>query len=367
MAVIAPSRSFDGSDLSTNVFGKVIKDGVRTVNFREDKNKEGNFFFILPPYKADAMGRGVSWKVVSIRDNFGIDVKETFAVPPRCPVAYFSGRAKQFYPDYAKVETVTLNGRTQKRYPPFGRLTNKVLFNVSYMQAPQLGAHVLTLPQFGGAEHIEAWGRRRMSDGSEAPLLNNPDAAIPVFIQLKKDAVGMPWVVTPEPSKTYRLAPELSDATYLYNLDDVVHYPEVEYLVEKLQSFVPSEIFNRCMQGYQLPNGQVIGASTTVAVPAGVPTNYPSASIPPASIPPIGTGVNPVANMPTTGGYPAPVAQPMPLVTGSIPKAVVPTLPSAPVEAPVPQVPAPALSNPMAAAPGGYSIDDARRFLAQGR
>ena len=365
MAVIAPSRSFDGSDLSTNVFGKVIKDGVRTVNFREDKNKEGNFFFILPPYKVDAMGRGVSWKVVSIRDNFGIDVKETYAVPQRCPIAYFSGRVKQFFPDYAKVEQVQQAGRTVKRYPPFGRLTNKVLFNVGYMQALQLGAHVLTLPQFGGGEHIEAWHRRRMPDGSEAPLLNHPEAAIPVFIQLKKDAVGQPWVVTPEASKTYKLPAELADANFLYNLDEVVHYPETDYLLEKLQSFVPTEIFNRCMQGYQLPNGHIIGAATStagVAVPSATPVAMPSVGIPSASIP--GAGTNPTAGMPTT------VAQPMPIVGGAIPKAVVPTMPiSAPVEVPVPQIPATSISNPMAAAlfSGGYSIEEARKFLAQGR
>ncbi|RTL07774.1 hypothetical protein EKK58_01115 [Candidatus Dependentiae bacterium] len=370
MAVIAPSRSFDGSDLSTNVFGKVIKDGVRTVNFREDKNKEGNFFFILPPYKADAMGRGVSWKVVSIRDNFGIDVKETFAVPQRCPIAYFSGRVKQFYPDYAKVEQIQQAGRTVKRYPPFGRLTNKVLFNVAYMSALQLGAHVLTLPQFGGGEHIEAWHRRRMPDGSEAPLLNNPEAAIPVFIQLKKDAVGQPWVVTPEASKTYKLPVELADASFLYNLDEVVHYPEIDYLLDKLQSFVPTEIFNRCMQGYQLPNGHVIGAASAVsgvALPSASAVPVPSVGIPTAGIPTAnipGTGLNPSAGLPTA------VAQPMPIVGGSIPKAVVPSMPiSAPVEAPVPQVTAPSLSNPMAAAPasGGYSIEEARKFLAQGR
>lgn len=364
MAVIAPSRSFDGSDLSTNVFGKVIKDGVRIVNFREDKNKEGNFFFILPPYKVDGMGRGVSWKVVSIRDNFGIDTKETFAVPQRCPIAYFSGRVKQFYPDYAKVEQIQQAGRTVKRYPPFGRLTNKVLFNVGYMSALQLGAHVLTLPQFGGGEHIEAWHRRRMPDGSEAPLLNHPDAAIPVFIQLKKDAVGQPWVVTPEASRTYKLPEQLADASFLYNLDEVVHYPEIEYLLEKLQSFVPTEIFNRCMQGYQLPNGHVIGGSAGLATPSVAPVPVPT-GMPMAMPTAAGTGMNP------TAGMPASAAQPMPLVGGSIPKAVVPTMPmAAPVEAPVPQVVAGSLSNPMAApaqASGGYTIEEARKFLAQGR
>lgn len=369
MAVITPSRSFEGSDLSTNVFGKIIKEGVRTINFRDDRNKEGNFFFILPPYKVDAAGRGVSWKVVSVRDNFGIDVKETFSVPRNCPIAYFSGRVKQFYPDYAKVEQVQQAGRTVKRYPPFGRLTNKVVFNVGYMQALHLGAHVLTLPQFGGGEHIEAWHRRRMPDGSEAPLLNNPEAAIPVFIQLKKDAVGQPWVVTPEASKTYKLPTELADANYLYNLDEVIHYPDLEYLLDKLQGFVPAEIFNRCMHGYQLPNGRVIGGSgpaaaapaiPSVATPVAMPTSIPTATVP------TGTGLNPAMALPTAVSAPA-MAQPQPIAP-AMPKAVAPAVPPSLVEPPVPQVIAPAVSNPMGAAPsGGYTIEEARKFLAQGR
>lgn len=358
MAVIAPSRSFDGSDLSTNVFGRTLKDGIRVVNFRDDRNKEGNFFFILPPYKADAMGRGVSWKVLSVRDNFGIDVKETFSIPRNCPVAYFAGRVKQFYPDYARVEQVSQNGRQVKRYPPFGRPANKVLFNVAYMRDLPLGAHVLTLPQFGGGEHIEAWNRRRMPDGSEAPLLNNAEAAIPVFIQLKKDAVGQPWVVTPEASKTYKLPPELADAAYLYNLDDVVHYPEIDYLVEKLHSFVPAEIFNRCMQGYQMPNGSIIGGAG--ASVAGISVPQP--------LMPSGTGINPVANVPQTTSQPAP--QPIALPTATIPRAVVPSFGGqAPaVEQPLPQVAAANVSNPMASppsAPPAFTIEQARSFLSR--
>jgi len=359
MAVITPSRSFDGSDLSTNVFGRTLKDGIRVINFRDDRNKEGNFFFILPPYKADAMGRGVSWKVLAVRDNFGIDVKETFSIPRNCPVAYFAGRVKQFYPDYARVEQVSQNGRQVKRYPPFGRPANKVLFNVAYMRDLSLGAHVLTLPQFGGGEHIEAWHRRRMPDGSEAPLLNDPNAAIPVFIQLKKDAVGQPWVVTPEASRTYPLPPELADANYLYNLDEVVHYPEIEYLVEKLHSFVPAEIFNRCMQGYQMPNGTVIGGSAAsvsgATLPVPAPSGIPSASIPTAN-----------GNIPVSRPGPAPM--PMP-TAAPIPRAMVPT---APVQAdrPLPQVQAASASNPMSAPVGGpppFTLDQAREFLQAGR
>lgn len=359
MAYIPPSRSFEGSDLSTNVFGKIIKEGIRTVNFRDDRNKEGNFFFILPPFKADAMGRGVSWKVVQVRDNFGIDVKEVFSVPRNCPVAYFAGRVKQFNPDYARVEQITQGTKQIKRYPAFGRQTNKVLFNVAYMNAMHLGSHVLTLPQFGGGEHIEAWHRRRMPDGSEAPLLNNPDAAIPIFIQLKKDAVGQPWVVTPEASKTYKLPVELADANYLYNLDDVVHYPEIDYLVEKMRSFVPADIFNRCMQGYQMPNGSILGGSGASAPGAAVPqaaTPFPTASVPTP------TAGNPMAGMPQT------LSTPSPMPMASIPKAMVPNMGTTvtgqtQVEAPLPTVPTTNVGNPTAPA---FTVEQARAYLQRG-
>ena len=351
MAVIAPSRSFDGSDLSTNVFGKIVKDGLRVVSFRDDRNKEGNFFFILPPYKADAGGRGVSWKVVPVRDNFGIDVKELFAVPRNCPIAHFASRAKQYYPDYAKVETVTANGRTGKRYPAFGRSTNKVLFNVAYMNQLGLGAHVLTLPQFGGAEHIEAWGRRRMPDGSDAPLLNDPNAAIPVFIQLKKDAIGMPWVVTPESSKVYKLPTELADASYLYDLDASVYYPEIDYLVDKLRSFAPTEIFNRCMTGYVMPNGVTLGGPPAGG---GIPNSGPIATPGLVAIPGPSAGY-----APTTAPAPAPL-------TSSIPRAVVPSVGPAPMPDSVPQVQSGYVSNPSAPnRPPAFSVEEARKYLQQ--
>ena len=354
MAVIAPSRAFEGSDLSTNVFGKILKEGVRAVSFREDRNKEGNFFFILPPYKADNAGRGVSWKVVPVRDNFGIDVKELFVVPRNCPVAYLASRAKQFFPDYAKTEQANVNGRLIKRYPAFGRTTNKVLFNVAYMNALHLGSQVLTLPQFGGGEHIEAWGRRRMPDGSDAPLLNDPNAAIPVFIQLKKDAVGQPWSVTPEASKTYVLPAELTDASYLYNLDEVLHYPDLEYLVDKLRGFVPSEIYNRCMQGYQMPNGQIIGGGPPVSMAGAAPqSGFPTPAFPTASLP-----------LPAQGGPGMGQPGPLPL-SAAPPRAVVPTmaLPQSPMDAPLPVVPTSNLGNPA----GGFTVEQARNYLQQGR
>lgn len=361
MAVLAPSRSFEGSDLSTNVFGRIIRDGLRVVNFRDDKNKEGAYFFILPPYKVDSAGRGVSWKVVPVRDNFGLDTKEMFAVPPNCPVGYFAGRARTYFPEWAKQEKTKLpNGRDVTKYPPSGRATNKVLFNVAYMNHLHLGSHLLTLPQFGGAEHIEAWGRRRMPNGSEAPLLNDPAAAIPVFIQLKKDAVGMPWIVKPEAAQTYQIPGELADADNLYNLDDAVHYPEIEYLLEKLQSNVPADIFNRCMAGYQLPNGAIIGNSSSVV-------QQPMAQATP--IAPAHQGY------PAASGYaqqaaqsfPAPtMSQPLPL-SQPVPKAVIPNMgPPQPPQMAVEQVPSVITQNtgnPMAGGAPQFTKEQAKAWL----
>lgn len=122
------------------------------------------------------------------------------------------------------------------------------------------------------------------------------------------------------------------------------------------------------MQGYQLPNGQVIGGGAT-AVSPGLPVPTPSAlpvpnGIPMANVPSV-TGMNPLAGMPSTVSAP-PTAQPTPLVTGAIPRAVVPNLPPPPVtDAVVPQIPAQQAVNPMAS--GGYSVEDARKFLSQGR
>ncbi len=344
MAVLTPTRQFEGSDLSTNIFGKIIKEGVRVVNFREDKNREGNFFFILPPYKLDANGGTVSWKVIQVRDNFGIDIKETFAVGRNCPVAYFSGKVKIDYPEFAKVVQTQVNNKQVKRYPPFGRVANKVLFNVAYMSQMQLGAHVLVLPQFGGGEHIEAWNRRRMPDGSEAPLLNDPASAIPVFIQLKRDAVGQPWTVTPEASKRYALPTELTDSDYLYNLDEVVHYLSVEELIEKLRNCVPADIFNRCMSGYQLPNGTILGNSTSAA---------------PAFVNNSGTP----GPVPVTTAVSAPAAQPVAMPMAAVPKALVPQV-AVPAEAPLPVVQTEYASNPTAdPAKPVYTLADAHRFL----
>lgn len=292
MAIIQPARSFEGSDLSSSAFGKIIKDGVRTVSFREDKNKEGNFFFILPPYKADRFGKGVSWRTVEVRDNFGAgNTKEKFAIRDSCPISYFANQVKLLFPGYAKVEEEAdqTSGQKRKRYPTFGRITKKVLFNVAYFKDLSLGAHVMELPQYGAAEKIEQYGRQKNPDGTDKALLNDWKGAIPVWVHLNmsKGKGGNPWEVTIEASQKYPLPEGLADSDNLYNLDDVIEYPEADTLVEKLRQVTPTDIFDTCMEGYfkmkgkqTLPRITDTGTATLVTAPAPAAFSLPKAVIP---------------------------------------------------------------------------------------
>lgn len=305
MAIIKPSRQFEGSDLSTGVFGKIIKDTVRQINFRDDNYKTGAYFFILPPYKLDAAGNGAWYKTVQVRDNFGVSIKESFAVPPNCPIRYFDSQCATKFPNYAKIQkNVPVEGtnRTRTIYPSFGRVANKVVFNVVPYKEMTIGAHVMLLPQFGAAEVLEQWGRKKQMNGIDfMPMLNDPERAIPVWVALRKDkAAGNPWEVTIDGSNGYKLPPELSDTDFLYNLDDVIHYWEPEYLIEKLRSFTPGDIFEACMAGYSDGKTKVsmvtpaVIAAPVVAAPAPTPSAMPTLAPPPQS-----HGVIPKASIPS--------------------------------------------------------------------
>lgn len=350
MAIYQPSLNFEGGELSTNIFGKIIIDGVRQINFRDERNKQGNYFFILPPYKLDSANHGVSWKTVQVRDNFGIDPKERFAVKDTtCPINYFANQAKVLFPNYAKPEKVEVNGKTITRYPSFGRIAKKVIFNAAYIKEVTLGAHVLELPVFGAGETIYNWSRMKDEQGNDRGMINNPAAAKPVFIQLKKDAVGNPWVVQIT-DKDYPLPVQLSDTDYLYNLDNVVLYPSPEESIEKLRGFTPREIFNACMSGYRV-NGKLVVAG--VDIPKSEPQQEHSFQIPPAQVPQV--VLPPPVNFPKVGEFSAPPPQ------VNIPKAIAPSF-SPPIgQQPIAEV-VPNFSNPMATN-AFQSPEDIRKFL----
>lgn len=260
MAIITPTRKFEGSE-GAAAFGRVIKEDVRQINLRESKNKDGAWLFMLPPYKLDAQGNGKSWKVIQVRDNFGLETKESYACKENffCPVAYVAQRAKTLFPEWASVKTKLDNkGKTMKDYPAFGRTTNKVLFNMAYVREIELGAHVLIVPQFGTGSAISDWNRTKDSDGNDKPLLNDPTRAIPILFKFDTTIGGNPWQpLVFDEARAKALPVELSDTDYLYDLDnDVIHYPTVDYLVEKMRACIPSDIFARCMEGYKDPNSK---------------------------------------------------------------------------------------------------------------
>lgn len=340
MPIIAPSKSFEGSELSNNAFGKILIDGVRTVSFKEDKNKDGNFFFILPPYKADRFGKGVSWKTVEVRDNFGIDTKERFSVAPNCPIQYFANQVKLLFPDYAKVEKESRDGKEMKKYPTYGRTVKRVLFNVGYFKQLELGAHILEVPQFGAGDKIEAYSRGKQPSGEDNPPLNDYRASYPVWFQLKKNAVGNPWEVTVEKSKSYPLPEALAYSENLYNLDEVIHYPDPDSLVEKLRGITPTEIFDACMNGF-FKNQRM----QTIASP-GVP--YANVNIPATA---------PVPNA-VVDNTSAPVLMP----AFSVPSASILPKANVPANTAAPKAQVTNFSNPVNS---GMSKDEAKAFLTR--
>jgi len=336
MAFIETSRSFEGSETSGNHFGRLIKDGVRTMTFREEKNKTGNYVFLLPPYKQDRGGNGVWYKVIKVRKDFGIDVKESFCHREGDPISYFANQCKLHFPNYAKVETITLdNGKAQKKYPTFGRITNSCIYNSAYVNELQLGAHVLVVPEHYVGQTIELWGKSRDAKGNLKPMLNERKNAIAVKIQLRgKEVQGNPWLIEIDGSQGWVLPDELSDSDYLYNLDDVLHYPENDYLIEKLRSITPTDIFNHCMSGYFKNDSAPVSMAESVRpaadyhpelapVQAAAPTIAPA--YPPRQqqlAPSLAPALAP-ALAPTIAPTIAPAAMPRATIQQEVPKAIV--------------------------------------------
>lgn len=245
MPIYKPNRRFEGSDMGASGSSTILRSDVRTINFRDEANKSGVKLFILGPYKQDSEGNGVWYKVVRIRDNFGLDTKTKFPIPPNCPVEWFAAKVKSYAPNYAKVQEEVKDGKKMKVYPSFGRTTYRVIYNSAYVNKPELGAHVLDIPQYNCASVIHDW-----CADPEKPMLNEPDAAIPVEFVLKSNVQGNPWNVTVNAVKAYKLPETLVDSDYLYDLDESVAYPDIEKLYEDLRRNTPSDIFNKCMADY---------------------------------------------------------------------------------------------------------------------
>ena len=324
MAIIRSSKTFEGGEFKQSGT-RYIKAGLRTMNFYDKKLMDGAYVFILGAYKEDGSGNGVWYKPLKIRDNFGMDTKEKFAVQPNCPVDYFANKVKTHAPNLARVEKIKgEDGRDRNVYPAFGRTTWRVLYNAAFFNDMAAGVHVLDLPQSGGASAIDEFVKGKGPDGAENPDITDYTAAIPVHIKLDLKASGQPWKISVNNAKVYTLPVELADTDYLYNLDDVVIYPSKQELIEKLKTLFPADIFNKCIAGYS--DGSV---TVSMATPSTVTRSVGAPPPPPT---------DDDGDLGPQRPAPTPIAKP-----ASIPKATVPT-----AAKPAAQAVAPAFNLPKA-------------------
>lgn len=258
MAIIKPAKKFAGSDLTNRSSSKYIKEGFKQVLFNVPQNKDGLYLYILPPYKTDANGDGVWYKAIKIRDNFGEKFKEKYAVGPQDPADFFERNFKIHFPEDAKpVDEQDDTGRLRKRYPLYGRVTTRVIYNVGLVDDLSAGPHVLDLPSYMGASQLVEWLEKKDSRGRDMPMLNDPEACIPIFVKLKDGGSGNPWSIQPDPSNPAALPIELADSDSLYNLDDVIEYKSRADIIEKLREMYPPNVFELCMEGYSQPSVSV--------------------------------------------------------------------------------------------------------------
>jgi len=251
MAIIKPSKTFTGSEVSNNDAGKYIKPDTKQVLFNKNSNKEGAWLYFLPAYKVDDHGNGVWYRALKVRDNFGDKFKDKYAVTDALdPVAHFERNFKLYYPEESKpVDTQTEKG-TRKVYPNYGRIATRVIYNVAYVNTPEAGPHILDLPAFNGASLLTDWLRGKDKRGNDRPVLNDPEHCIPVFIKLKDDRSGTPWQIEPEQSDAAAIPNELADSDLIYNLDEVFIIKPREELIAKLRDMYKGEVFDQCMDGY---------------------------------------------------------------------------------------------------------------------
>lgn len=283
MAIIRASKAFEGSEL-TQKSATYIKSNTRIVDFKNKEN--GVYLFLLGAYKEDSAGNGVWYKPIKIRDNYGMSMyKKKFAIQPNCPIEYFANKVLQFAPDMAKSREIEEDGRKKWIYPVWGRTAWRVLYNAAIFNDYGAGVHVLDLPQSGGASVIDEHVRGKQADGSPNLDITDYEHAVPINIKLDLKVKGQPWKIAIQTQKTYPLPRELADTDYLYNLDEVIAYPDKQALIDELKSLVPVDIFRKGLEGYSdglTPEFTSTPETPEVDVRSEVPPVYenPVASIP---------------------------------------------------------------------------------------
>ena len=289
MAIIRPSKTFEGSDLgAASISSPYFDHSVRRAVFSKKVNPDGAYLYFLPAYKLDAKGNGVWYKTITIRDQFGDRFREKYYVADRekDPASYFEKNFRILYPEDAKVVDEEVNGRTFKRYPNYGRTTQRVLFNVAFAKSLSEGTHVLDLPLKNGADHLDKWLRGKTIEGEDRKPFNDPDECYPVMVQMTEGQ--NPWSIVVDTQKARKLPPQLADTDYLYNLDDIMIIKPNEEIVQKLRDMYSSEIFDDCMDGFPgLTKSPVAGhrVEKRTAMPvAKIPTKPSEDSVSPVSI-----------------------------------------------------------------------------------
>jgi hypothetical protein len=252
MAIIKPSLKFEGSELNLTVSAApYIQESVRRAVFNKTNNQEGAYLYFLPAYKADSSGNGIWYKKIAVRDNFGTNFKEKYYVASRSndPAEYFANNFKILYPEEAKVTDTEVNGRKFKKYPNFGRVTERVVYNVAFAQSLSTGAHVLDLPLRNGADNLMNWLEGRDMTGNRRNPINDPDRCVPVFVKLKENSAN-PWMIQIENNSPVQLPEQLADSDYLYNLDEIFINKPKEEIIAKLREMYSADVFEDCMNGY---------------------------------------------------------------------------------------------------------------------
>lgn len=271
MPIILPPDTFDGSDLNLNYTpSSYIKEGVPKAVFSKSVNKEGAYVVFLPCYKADERtGAGVWYKKIIVRDNFGTNFKEKYYVPDRSadPAEYFATNFRALYPDKAK--PVEQEGKPFKKFPFYGRLTERVLYNVAFAKSLHEGPRLLDLPLRNGADSLMNWLQTADASGRKRGAINNPDHCFPVFIQLKESQ--NPWFIQVDASQTIRLPDDLANSEKLIHLDNILVTKTKEEIISKLQEMYP-EVFDRCMEGFP---GLLTGAVPSAYIPPQAPVQQP--------------------------------------------------------------------------------------------
>jgi hypothetical protein len=354
MAIIRPSLKFEGSELNLTVSAApYILDTVRRAVFNKTNNQEGAYLYFLPAYKADASGNGIWYKKITVRDNFGTNFKEKYYVSNRAndPAEYFANNFKILYPEEAKVTDTEVNGRKFKKYPNFGRATERVVYNVAFAQNLPAGAHVLDLPLRNGADTLMNWLEGRDMRGNPRNPINDPDRCIPVFVKLKENSAN-PWMVQVEGNSPVQLPEQLADSDYLYNLDEIFVMKSKEDIIAKLREMYSADVFEDCMNGY--PGlGKTNTASFNVS-PRQITQPQQAEELPPVPARPQMEIARAVTSAPAA---PAPVA----VAAVEIPRATL-TAPVVPVNAPAVADISSLPPNPMA---GKLSRADALKFINQ--